>query len=78
MQHLLLINACNETRKVNIDNGKKNYSEKQVYDGNAVKASAHNKQGCNIQMSLEHTQKRMKSAPFQILEIKLRQHPCVE
>jgi len=32
-----------------------------VFDGNVAKVSVHNKQGCNIQMSLECTHKRMKS-----------------
>jgi len=40
----------------------KNCSDKQVYDSNAAKVSAHNKQGCNIQLSFECTLKRLKSA----------------
>jgi len=60
-------NVCNETKKDNVDNGKrKNYLEQQTYDGNVAKSSVHNNQGCNIQTSLEHQNKRMKSAPLQM------------
>jgi len=39
MQHTSsFANVCNETKKDNVDNGKrKYYSEKQVYDANVAK-----------------------------------------
>jgi len=60
-------NIYNEMRKGNINNEKrKNCFDKQMYDGSVAKVSVHNKQACNIQMSLEWTHKKMKSAPVQM------------
>jgi len=68
MQHLVMqMLLHNKIRKWNIDSRKrKNCSDKQVFDGNVAKAPVCNKQGCNIQMSLECTYKRMKSAHLQM------------
>jgi len=60
-------NVCNEMSNGNIDNGKrKNYSDKHVFDDNVAKVPVCKTQGCIIEMSLQHTHKKMKSVPIQM------------
>ena len=60
-------NVCNEMSNGNIDNGKrKNCSDKHMFDDNVAKVPVCKTQGCNIEMSLQHTHKKMKSVPIQM------------
>jgi len=59
--------VCNEMSNGNIDNGKrKNCSDKHMFDDNVAKVPVCKTQGCNIEMSLQCTHKKMKSMPIQM------------